>query len=119
MECLNTTWHIDILPIFPVHFCTHPPTTYLHSCEVLRSSFHPVIAHLSVSLAFVSAPDKKKDDAKVFHEMDAFLGRDGGAIRLVPVRVLTGGAPPSQLPIPAKRRDGERIKDAVRSWSLL
>lgn len=48
-----------------------------------------------------------KDDAKVFHEMDAFLGGDGATIRLVPVRLVMGGAPPSQLPIPAKRPDGE------------
>ncbi|CAM9943444.1 unnamed protein product [Scytosiphon promiscuus] len=59
----------------------------------------------------------KTNDAKVFHEMDGFLGGAGGAIRLVPVRVLTGGAPPSQLPIPAKRRDGTpfTLRDSL-SW---
>lgn len=39
--------------------------------------------------------------------MDAFLGGDRGTVRLVPVRLLTGGAPPSQLPIPAQRPDGK------------
>eukprot|EP00903_Cladosiphon_okamuranus_P009959 g9447.t1 len=48
----------------------------------------------------------KTDDAKVFHEMDAFLGGDAAAVRLVPVRLVMGSAPPSQLPIPAKRPDG-------------
>lgn len=47
-----------------------------------------------------------KDDPKLFHEMDAFLGGDGG-IRLVPVRLLAGGAPPAQLPIPTERANGE------------
>ncbi|CAN0083226.1 unnamed protein product [Ectocarpus sp. 8 AP-2014] len=48
----------------------------------------------------------KSNDTKVFHEMDALLGGDRGTVRLVPVRLLTGGAPPSQLPIPAQRPDG-------------
>eukprot|EP00752_Nemacystus_decipiens_P005704 g5162.t1 len=47
----------------------------------------------------------KTNDAQVFHEMDALLGGDR-AIRLVPVRLVMGSAPPSQLPIPAKRPDG-------------
>lgn len=48
-----------------------------------------------------------QDDPKLYHDMDAFLGGDKAAVRLVPVRMLTGDAPPSQLPIPAERPDGE------------
>ncbi|CAN0068273.1 unnamed protein product [Ectocarpus sp. 12 AP-2014] len=48
----------------------------------------------------------KSNDTKVFHEMDALLGGGRGTVRLVPVRLLTGGAPPSQLPIPAQRPGG-------------
>ncbi|CAM9506562.1 unnamed protein product, partial [Laminaria digitata] len=46
----------------------------------------------------------KANDGKVFHKMDAFLGGDGG-LRLVPVRLVMGDAPPSQLPIPTERPD--------------
>lgn len=69
--------------------------------------------HLGVAfvpLLLLSAIRSNKDDAKVFHEMDAFLGGDGATIRLVPVRLVMGGAPPAQLPIPAKRPDGEATK---------
>lgn len=47
--------------------------------------------------------------------MDAFLGGDGG-LRLVPVRLLIGAAPPSQLPIPTVRPDGE--EDATAALKL-
>lgn len=42
----------------------------------------------------------------MFHEMDALFDGDGG-LRVVPVRVLVGAAPPSQLPIPPLRPNGE------------
>lgn len=38
--------------------------------------------------------------------MDALFHGDGG-LRVVPVRVLVGAAPPSQLPIPPLRPNGE------------
>lgn len=44
--------------------------------------------------------------------MDAFLGGDGG-LRLVPVRLLMGDAPPSQLPIPTECPDGGIVWDFV------
>ncbi|CAN0242320.1 unnamed protein product [Pylaiella littoralis] len=59
----------------------------------------------------------KTNDEKMFHEMDLFLDGDRGGIRLVPVRLLAGGAPPSQLPIPSKRPDGTpfTLRDCL-SW---
>lgn len=48
----------------------------------------------------------RSDDTKLFHEMETFLGEDGG-LRLVPVRILKGSTSPSQLPIPTERPNGK------------
>ncbi|CAM9821627.1 unnamed protein product [Ascophyllum nodosum] len=48
----------------------------------------------------------RTNEVKVFREIDALFGK-GVGLRVVPVRVLVGGAPPSQLPIPPKRPNGE------------
>ena len=61
---------------------------------------------------------RKQDNAKVFHEMDAFLGGDGG-LRLVPVRLVMGDAPPSQLPIPTERPDGGMLWDIMGQYGIL
>lgn len=73
-----------------------------------RVTSPPPLRHLCLYLPLFRRHGRtSEDDAKVFHEMDAFLGGNGAAIRLVPVRLVMGDAPPSQLPIPTKRPDGE------------